>query len=83
MPETALGLFPDIGASYFLSRLPGFFGNDSYIVDLHILNVKYSHVIDSFCLFHKILNEVGILLGRGREWGDYIIAFGCSIITCF
>lgn len=27
MPETALGLFPDIGASYFLSRLPGYFGN--------------------------------------------------------
>ncbi|XP_064964777.1 probable 3-hydroxyisobutyryl-CoA hydrolase 3 isoform X3 [Musa acuminata AAA Group] len=26
MPETALGFFPDIGASYFLSRLPGFFG---------------------------------------------------------
>ncbi|KAK4592446.1 hypothetical protein RGQ29_016836 [Quercus rubra] len=26
MPETALGFFPDVGASYFLSRLPGFFG---------------------------------------------------------
>ncbi|CAO2146782.1 unnamed protein product [Urochloa humidicola] len=26
MPETALGLFPDTGASYFLSRLPGFYG---------------------------------------------------------
>ncbi|MQL78648.1 hypothetical protein Taro_011073 [Colocasia esculenta] len=26
MPETSLGLFPDIGASYFLSRLPGYFG---------------------------------------------------------
>lgn len=26
MPETALGLFPDVGASYFLSRLTGFFG---------------------------------------------------------
>ncbi|KAF3553295.1 hypothetical protein F2Q69_00016912 [Brassica cretica] len=26
MPEIALGLFPDVGASYFLSRLSGFFG---------------------------------------------------------
>nr|QWJ73356.1 3-hydroxyisobutyryl-CoA hydrolase 1-3 [Isatis tinctoria] len=26
MPETELGFFPDVGASYFLSRLPGFFG---------------------------------------------------------
>lgn len=26
MPETALGLFPDVGASYYLSRLLGFFG---------------------------------------------------------
>lgn len=33
MPETALGLFPDIGASYFLSRLPGFFGNGKYFLD--------------------------------------------------
>ena len=26
MPETALGFFPDVGASYFLSRLPGALG---------------------------------------------------------
>ncbi|KAH6554565.1 hypothetical protein KP509_1Z324600 [Ceratopteris richardii] len=26
MPETSLGLHPDVGASYFLSRLPGYLG---------------------------------------------------------
>ncbi|CAH8354086.1 unnamed protein product [Eruca vesicaria subsp. sativa] len=36
MPETVLGLFPDVGASFFLSRLPGFFGNISHLF-LHFL----------------------------------------------
>lgn len=26
MPETALGLFPDVGATHFLPRLPGHLG---------------------------------------------------------
>jgi enoyl-CoA hydratase/carnithine racemase len=47
MPETALGLFPDVGASYFLSRLPGFFGNGSYILDL------YSNSLDTKSFLKK------------------------------
>jgi hypothetical protein len=35
MPETALGLFPDVGASYFLSRLPGSYGY--YLVSLFFI----------------------------------------------
>lgn len=34
MPETKFGLFPDNGASYVLSRLPGFIGNSfNYLSD--------------------------------------------------
>ena len=36
MPETRIGLFPDVGASLFLGRCPisvAFIGNDRYIVD--------------------------------------------------
>ena len=30
MPETSLGHFPDVGASYYLPRLRGFFGITNY-----------------------------------------------------
>jgi hypothetical protein len=33
MPETALGLIPGVGGSYFLSRLPGFYG---YLISLFL-----------------------------------------------
>uniref|UniRef100_A0A2N9I635 3-hydroxyisobutyryl-CoA hydrolase n=1 Tax=Fagus sylvatica TaxID=28930 RepID=A0A2N9I635_FAGSY len=59
MPETALGLFPDVGASYFLSRLPGFFGNGSYILDL------YSHSLDTRSFLKKGLDGAEISIACG------------------
>jgi len=46
-PETAVGLFPDVGASYFLSRLPGFFGNGgsiSFHNDLLPWKIEFSNM---------------------------------------
>lgn len=47
MPETALGLFPDIGASYFLSRLPGFYG-DLFIPPL-LFKYFFPHIAIAVC----------------------------------
>lgn len=51
MPETSLGLFPDIGASYFLSRLPGFYGDLflSYLIQFnsHITILICSAIVKS------------------------------------
>ncbi|KAI9087863.1 hypothetical protein K1719_030193 [Acacia pycnantha] len=36
MPEASIGLFPDVGASYFLSRLPGYFGEYLGLTGRHL-----------------------------------------------
>src|SRR6185312_3979584 len=36
MPETAIGLFPDVGGSYFLSRAPGKLGIYCGLADLDV-----------------------------------------------
>ena len=50
MPETAIGLFPDVGGSYFLSRLPGKLGPYLGLVGptLRAADAIYSGLADQF-----------------------------------
>lgn len=45
MPETAIGLFPDVGATYFLSRMPHNLGVFLSLTG-HRLKVRYNLIVD-------------------------------------
>ncbi|RYR58167.1 hypothetical protein Ahy_A05g023840 [Arachis hypogaea] len=40
MPEAHIGYFPDVGASYFLSRLPGYFGEYLGLTGTHLDGIE-------------------------------------------
>jgi len=48
MPETGIGLFPDIGASYFLNKMPGFLGRYLGLSGAHInlADAVYAGLVD-------------------------------------
>ncbi|WP_093394392.1 enoyl-CoA hydratase/isomerase family protein [Halopseudomonas xinjiangensis] len=48
MPETAIGFFPDVGASYFLSRLPGALGAYLGVTGLQLsaADARYAGLLD-------------------------------------
>lgn len=50
MPEVAIGFFPDVGASYFLSRLPGALGNYLALTGAQIrgADALYSQLADVY-----------------------------------
>ncbi|CAA2985348.1 3-hydroxyisobutyryl- hydrolase 1 [Olea europaea subsp. europaea] len=65
MPETALGLFPDVGASYFLSRLPGFFGE---YVGLIGARLDGAEMLACGLATHFVLSEEREAADKDDEW---------------
>ena len=63
MPEIALGLFPDAGASYFLSRLPGFFGSRNINLNrFENFIVKFVHLILFLLLLITPIGKLNVIV---------------------
>ena len=67
MPETAIGFFPDVGGSYFLSRLKNniglFLGLTGYILNANeILSLKLG---THYCPIHELDNLIDEYISKG------------------
>ena len=74
MPEVAIGFFPDVGGSYFLSRLPGMLGRYLALTGLKIraADALYSHLADLYlppAAIASIANDLSAL-----HWGSDRVA---------
>jgi enoyl-CoA hydratase len=64
MPETTIGLFPDVGGGYFLTRLPGALGTFLALTShrLKAADALWAGIVDAFVPSAKI-NELEAALG--------------------
>ena len=71
MPETAIGYFPDVGGSYFLSRIPGELGTYLGVtgVQIQAADALYCNLADWY-LASDQLAQLDERLDR-LTWGDY------------
>ncbi|WOH37863.1 enoyl-CoA hydratase/isomerase family protein [Thalassotalea fonticola] len=72
MPEISIGLYPDVGGSYFLNKMPGnsglFLGLTG--ASINAADAKYTHLADHFINNDKKLALLDELLTV--NWGDTI-----------
>lgn len=71
MPETAIGYFPDVGGSYFLSRLPGELGTYLGVTGLQVRaqDALYARLAD-YCLPASMLEEFDRCLDN-MQWTNH------------
>ena len=64
MPETTIGLFPDVGGGYFLTRLPGALGTFLALTShrLKVADALWAGIVDAFVPTAK-MNELQAALG--------------------
>jgi enoyl-CoA hydratase/carnithine racemase len=69
MPEVAIGFFPDVGGSYFLSRLPGMLGRYLALTGLKIgaADALYSQLADFYLSPAAVASIAGDL--TTLQWG--------------
>src|ERR1700727_4041437 len=74
MPEVAIGFFPDVGGSYFLSRLPGMLGRYLALTGLKIraADALYSQLADLYLPPLAIASLVSDL--SALRWGQHHFA---------
>ncbi len=72
MPETGIGLFPDVGATYFLNRCPGHVGRYLGLTGarLHAADTLYCGFATHFVPRERIAELVAALGGLIREAGS-------------
>ncbi len=65
MPETTIGLFPDVGGGYFLTRLPGALGTFLALTShrLRAADAQWAGIVDAFVPSAKI-NDLERALGE-------------------
>ncbi|CAL4992061.1 unnamed protein product [Urochloa decumbens] len=81
MPETALGLFPDTGASYFLSRLPGFYGEYIALTGARLDGVE---MLACGLATHFVQSNRLLLLEESLEMVDASNTFAvCGVVDQF
>jgi enoyl-CoA hydratase len=73
MPETGIGFIPDVGASYFLSRLPDELG---MYLGLTGLSIGLGDALDAGLMTHAVAREdfdaVVDTLAAGREFAPFV-----------